>query len=70
MRIRRKNEWMTFNNDEGLTKREYFAGLAMQGLLASPLKLNNSSDKKDDDIVRASINLAEKLIAELDKNEP
>ncbi len=44
---------------EGLTKREYFAGLAMQGYLANghPLEM----------IIRDSIDTADALLKELEK---
>lgn len=42
----------------GLTKREYFAGLAMQGVLShnSP---NNYTPNQAEDIIRLSVNLAD-----------
>ena len=55
----------------GLTKREYFAGLAMQGLLA-----NNSLDaeltiskKMAHTIAKDAISVADELLKQLD-NEP
>ena len=33
-------EYCTVHSYAGLTKRQYFAGLAMQGLLASPFVVN------------------------------
>jgi hypothetical protein len=48
----------------GLTKREYFAGLAMQGLATK-----KPSDHEDDitRIVRTSILLSDALLEELEK---
>jgi hypothetical protein len=46
---------------QGLTKREYFAGLAMQGLLANP---DLYVDMK---IGQEAVALADELLAELDK---
>jgi len=46
----------------GLTKREYFAAKAMAGLLASP---DCSASAEDEQIVRASVDIADALIAEL-----
>ena len=43
----------------GLTKREYFAGLAMQGMAASDLTY--------EDIAHDSVKMADALLAELDK---
>lgn len=49
----------------GLSKREYFAGLAMQGLLSSPnVGYLTTSDK----MIKDSISLADKLLAELSKS--
>jgi hypothetical protein len=55
-----------YNCDEqiGLTKREYFAGLAMQGLLAS---VSYASNYKDGAIVSQSVKIADALLEELDK---
>jgi hypothetical protein len=58
---------------EGLTKREYFAGRAMQGLLANPGRL--SPDAADsispaqmaEAMGRASLAFADALLAELAK---
>lgn len=44
---------------EGLTKREYFAGLAMQGILA------NGSANGNEWICVRSLNLADELIKQL-----
>ena len=61
----------SFNNDEysegnfvGLTKREYFAGLAMQGICAS-----NGWEQSMDGIVKASVEMADKLLKELEKQQ-
>jgi hypothetical protein len=51
-------------NFKGLTKREYFAGLAMQGLLAS---VSYASNYKDGAIVSQSVKIADALLEELDK---
>lgn len=47
----------------GLTKREYFAAKAMQGLCADP----NTGDLQYGDIARVAVGLADALIAELEK---
>lgn len=49
-------------SQQGLTKREYFAGLALQGLLAS-----GDDRPSAQDIVEASVIAADKLIEELNK---
>lgn len=50
----------------GLTKREYFAGLAMQGILASK---NAPEDATYGEIVFDAVALADTLINELNKNK-
>lgn len=47
----------------GLTKREYFAAMAMQGILSNPFKM--TSDK----IVSDSVECADALIEELNKDK-
>jgi hypothetical protein len=46
------------NDEFGLTKREYFAAMAMQGLLSNP---NTSFETRD------AVIIADALIAELNK---
>jgi hypothetical protein len=48
-----------FEDNKGLTKREYFAGLAMQGLAAS--------DSTYENIAHDSVKMADALLKELDK---
>lgn len=43
----------------GLTKREYFAGLALQGIITNGSRYN--------DFAKTAVELADKLLAELDK---
>ena len=50
---------------QGLTKREYFAGLAIQGLLASPNF--NWEHYEGKDTAKDAIEIADALLAELDK---
>lgn len=47
----------------GLTKREYFAAKAMQGILSDP----QSNERKMEDIARYSVKCADLLIIELNK---
>jgi hypothetical protein len=53
-----------FGNDDfstlGLTKREYFSGMAMQGLMAL-------EDRRTDGIIREAVSIADALLAELAK---
>ena len=67
--IKEKSAFPFFPYDQGLTKREYFAGLAMQGLLGSPATINNKSDKTPQDIASASVFVADALIVELNKRQ-
>jgi hypothetical protein len=53
----------TTTETTGLTKREYFAAMAMQGLLA------NHNDATMEDIIGVSIDYADLLIEKLEKNE-
>lgn len=47
----------------GLTKREYFAGLAMQGMMAN----QNLTSTENDTIAKWSVEIADVLLAELEK---
>lgn len=54
-----------FGNDapkDSLTKREYFAAVALQGLLACPNNVNMAQD-----IAKGAIIMADQLIIELNK---
>lgn len=51
----------------GLTKREYFAGLALQGMLAS--QGNGGEYYKHNEIVKEAVWYTDALIAELAKTE-
>lgn len=50
----------------GLTKREYFAAVAMQGIMASPQ--NEYFDIKE--VARQAVEISDALIAELNKPTP
>lgn len=52
-----------YSNFHGLTKREYFAAIAMQGMLSNPENAHVYYEK----IVQTSILYADKLIEELNK---
>lgn len=51
-------------NHRGLTKREYFAGMAMQGMTSKCYK-----DHPDQHIAESSVLLADALIEALNKTE-
>ncbi len=52
---------------DGLTKREYFAAMAMQGLMANSQTAKDGSDGND--ISSASVLMADALISELNKQQ-
>jgi hypothetical protein len=53
---------------EGLTKREYFAGLAMQGILSSRTGMNASAFKENKSYYsNLSIELADELLKQLEQ---
>lgn len=49
----------------GLTKREYFAGLALQGMMAN----QHLTSTENDTIARWSVEIADALLAELEKTK-
>lgn len=56
--------WVNVRNiTSGLTKREYFAGLAIQGLLAR----YGNDDDFDENRAKWAVEQADALLAELDK---
>lgn len=55
----------------GLSKREYFASMAMQGLLSANPKLDTDDGHRALElIVKAAVMLSNALIAELEHKEP
>ena len=60
-------EWYTdgspkpFGNKPGLTKREYFAGLAMQGMLAA------AENYRTDELAQYAFQVADAMIEESNK---
>lgn len=55
----------TLRNRNGLTKREYFAAMAMQGILAN----ENTGLSSNEVIAKESVKLANLLLTELDKTK-
>jgi len=53
----------------GLTKREYFAGLAMQGLLANSQTSLYKIGYSPENVSRASIQMADELLKQLDNGK-
>ena len=58
---------VTFRQHEGLTKREYFAGLAMQGILAFGLHIDVGGMEKPGYVAEDAVATADALLEELDK---
>ena len=55
------------HENAGLTKREHFAGLAMQGLLAGGYCMDDPQNRLSD-VPSEAVALADALLAELDKS--
>lgn len=53
------------HHESGLSKREYFAGLAMQVIFGSPRYTGNS----DDLCVEYAVRIADKLILQLNRED-
>ena len=53
----------------GLTKREHFAGLAMQGWLARCANIPHSHKLEPEGMARVAVEMADALLAQLDKGE-
>ena len=56
-------------SEGGLTKREYFAGLAMQGLLAHTCDESMPKDLNERDIALRAVKCSDALLAELAKEK-
>jgi hypothetical protein len=54
----------------GLTKREYFAGLAMQGLMVQAIPGSHNINDKDNNLYRAkfAVDMADELLKQLGNN--
>jgi methyl coenzyme M reductase beta subunit len=67
------NDLMTDQNTDttqlncGLTKREYFAAMAMQGLLANNFMIDVINEHSNEWIAQSSVSIADALIQELNK---
>lgn len=57
------------HGDSGLTKREYFAAMAMQGVLANPTTVASYTIKDTNDLAEVCLKLTEALITELNKEQ-
>lgn len=54
----------------GLSKRELFAGFAMQGLLANNWSGYSKKEEECEVLARCAVNFAEALLSELNKAKP
>ena len=54
------------DNSAGLTKREYLAGIAMQGLLSNPAIITYMQERGDDLEVFTKINISKSAAARAD----
>lgn len=70
-----QNKMENENTIQGLTKREYFAGLAMQGIMAQFTQMRAEGKSTldymsmDRDIAEECVLIADALLAELNKSE-
>lgn len=58
-----------YNNHFGITKREYFAAMAIQGILANPELFGLSSGILSDIFSKWAVKQADSLINELNKEK-
>lgn len=56
-------------NGIGLTKREYFAGLAMQGLLSNPSQIGDTTSFSFEWVASHAVGYADKLLKQLESNK-
>ena len=58
-------------NQEGLTKREYFAAMALQGLMVQSIPGSHNLNTDNLNKVRAkfAVNMADAVLCELDNNK-
>ena len=68
LEFKKEGSYNTEGWSNGLTKREYFAGLAMQGLLALPDKgTYGSFDEAIERICEVSVKFADELLKQLEE---
>ena len=61
--------WENSPLTSGLTKREHFAGLAMQGWLARCANTPHSHKLEPEGMARVAVEMADALLAQLDKGD-
>jgi len=69
-----KSAFPTHGNTLGLTKREYFAAVALQGMLANPYTIEEiffakkgNAQQAATEIIEQSVACADRMLAELEK---
>ena len=56
-------------HEKDLSKREYFAAMAMQGLISSPNMFENKKTQTNFTVAEMAVAFADALIVELNKSE-
>ena len=64
-----KGDFIMTGTSPGLTKREYFAGLAMQGMLANDWRGYAAKESECDALAQAAVNFADALMAALNTKQ-
>jgi hypothetical protein len=59
--------YKTTTMSNGLSKREYFTGLAMQGLLSNRAIIDSNSEQAVDYLVKLSVHVADALLKALEE---
>lgn len=59
-----KSAFASANGSQGLTKREYFAGIAMQGILATDVYASDPVGRKE--LAKKCIDIADELLNQLE----
>ena len=67
LEFKKEGSYNTEGWSNGLTKREYFAGLAMQGLLTLPKVTYGSFDEAIERICEVSVKFADELLKQLEE---
>lgn len=74
MSVRTQQKAIANGNRSGLTKREHFAALALQGILAGPraltFRLSCDIDRNASDVSVEAVAMADALLFALEKIEP
>ena len=59
---------LAFQGQQGLTKREYFAGLAMQGMISNPQIIRPKEDEQGFiDFTERAVRYADELLKQLEQ---